>query len=86
MIPAMTQHSVAEAKNRLSDLIDGTLNGEDIVITCHGHPVVTLKPVQPPARPVKPGDMAWLAARRINASPATDAGTLVSDMRDEDER
>ncbi|MFL5257013.1 MAG: type II toxin-antitoxin system Phd/YefM family antitoxin [Rhodopila sp.] len=32
----MTQHSAAEAKNQLSDLIDRALAGEDVVITRHG--------------------------------------------------
>jgi antitoxin (DNA-binding transcriptional repressor) of toxin-antitoxin stability system len=34
----MTTRSVAEAKNRLSELIDRALNGEPVVITRHGRP------------------------------------------------
>ncbi|PPQ29351.1 type II toxin-antitoxin system Phd/YefM family antitoxin [Rhodopila globiformis] len=82
----MTQHSVAEAKNQLSDLIDRTLAGEDIVITRHGHPVVALKAIRPPVRPLTRDDLAWLAANRVRSSATTDAGTLLSQMRDEDER
>ena len=83
----MPQHSVAEARDRLSDLIDRALAGEGVVITRHGRPVVELKPVQPPVRPVSPADLDWLAARRIGGRPPTeDAGKLVSDMRDEGER
>ena len=44
-------HSVAEAKNRLSLLIERALEGEEIVITRDGHPVVLLKPVVKPAHP-----------------------------------
>ena len=41
----MSRHSVAEAKNHLSELIDRALKGEGVVITRHGQPVVELKPV-----------------------------------------
>jgi prevent-host-death family protein len=83
----MGQHSVAEAKNQLSELIDRALAGEGVVITRHGCPVVELKPVQPPARAVSGADLDWLAARRVGATPPRrDAGRLVSGMRDEDDR
>jgi prevent-host-death family protein len=82
----MSQHSVADAKNRLSDLIDRSLSGESVVITRHGHPVVELKPVRPRVKPVTQADMDWLAARRVEINASVDAGTLVSRMRDEDER
>ena len=83
----MSQHSDAEAKNQLSDLIDRAIAGEGVIITRHGHPVVELKPVQPPARAVSGEDLDWLAARRVVAQPIQDdAGQLVSGMRDEDER
>jgi prevent-host-death family protein len=82
----MSQHSVAEAKNHLSDLIDRTIAGETVVITRHGHPVVELKPVRPRATPVTPEDLDWLASRRVEMNATVDAGTLVSRMRDEDER
>jgi prevent-host-death family protein len=82
----MSQHSVAEAKNHLSDLIDRTIAGEPVIITRHGQPVVELKPVRPKARPVTEADMDWLAARRIEMNSTIDAGTLVSQMRDEEQR
>jgi prevent-host-death family protein len=41
----MSADSVAEAKNRLSRLIDRALEGGEIVITRHGHPVAVLRPV-----------------------------------------
>jgi prevent-host-death family protein len=82
----MSQHSVAEAKNHLSDLIDRTIAGESVVITRHGHPVVELKPARPRAKPVTPEDMDWLASRRVEMNSPVDAGTLISRMRDEDER
>jgi len=47
----MGSHSVAEAKNRLPELIDRALKGEGVVINRHGRPVVELKPIPPPTRP-----------------------------------
>ena len=83
----MSTHSVAEAKSRLPELIDRALKGEGVVITRHGRPVVELKPIPEPARAVSPADLDWLAAHRIGRVSATDnAGTLVSEMRDEEER
>jgi prevent-host-death family protein len=83
----MSAHSVADAKNHLSDLIDRALAGEKVVITRHGRPVVEIKPVQAVAQAVSPADLDWLAARRVGCKPASsDAGSLVSAMRDDGER
>ena len=49
----MPDYSVVEAKNQLSELIDRALKGEGVVITRHGHPVVELKPVAKPSRPLR---------------------------------
>ncbi len=39
----MTLYDVAEAGNRLPDLIDRAIAGEEVVITRHGKPVVELR-------------------------------------------
>lgn len=81
----MTKHSVAEAKNKLPQLIDRALKGEEIVITRHGHPVIRLSPIPAPPRTITQADLDWLKARRIGRGrPKEDAGTLVSRMRDEE--
>ena len=85
----MSTHSVAETKNQLSKLIDRALKGEEIVITRRGQPVIALKPVRPaaPAEPrqVTDADLEWLRARRVGRKRANiDAGTFVSQMRDEE--
>jgi prevent-host-death family protein len=82
----MSNHSVAEAKNRLPELIDRAQEGEDIVITRHGRPVAEIKPIPRPARRIAPAALDWLDARRLKRSKVTeDAVTLVSNMRDEGE-
>lgn len=81
----MSTHSVAEAKNQLSKLIDRALKGEGVVITRRGRPVVELKPVRPPPRPITAADLDWLAAHRISRlSEDENAATLVRKMRDEE--
>jgi antitoxin (DNA-binding transcriptional repressor) of toxin-antitoxin stability system len=81
----MGTHSVAQAKNHLSELIDRALKGEDVVITRHGQPVVELRAIPSKPRAVTEADLEWLRKRRVpRLSPTEDAGTLVSKMRDED--
>ena len=83
----MSTHSVAQAKNQLSELIDRALHGEAVVITRHGRPVVELKPIPSPPHPVSVADLDWLAERRIGRAPASEnAGVLLSKLRDEQER
>ncbi len=53
----MSTHSVAEAKNQLSKLINRALNGEGIVITRRGQPVIEFKPVRPSPRPMTQTDI-----------------------------
>jgi prevent-host-death family protein len=82
----MSTHSIAEAKNQLPKLIDRALNGETIVITRRGQPVVELKPVRPAPRPMTDADIEWLRARRaLLPACKTDAATLVRQMREEGE-
>ena len=88
----MTIHSVADAKNHLSELIDRALSGEDVVITRHGRPVIEFRPIPEPPRRVTQADLDWLESRRIRRNdaapgefPAESIVTLVQRMRDEDE-
>jgi prevent-host-death family protein len=81
----MSTHTVAETKNQLSKLIERALKGEHIVVTRRGQPVIELRPVRPPPRPITEADIEWLRARRVGRKPAkTDAATLVRQMRDEE--
>jgi prevent-host-death family protein len=80
----MSTHSVAEAKNKLSELIDRAIEGEAVVITRHGRPVAELRPIPAPARPITAAGLDRIAKHRVGRRASIDAGTLVSRMRDED--
>lgn len=54
----MGAYGVAEAKAQLSDLIERSLRGEEVVITRHGKPAVRLLPAEARA----PVDIAALRA------------------------
>ena len=53
----MSIHSVAEAKNQLSELIERALKGEEVVITRHGRPVVALRAIPERVLRVSPADL-----------------------------
>jgi len=83
----MSNHSVAETKNKLSELIDRALSGEEIVVTRHGQPVVALSPRGQTSQAMTEADWDWLARRRKGRGrPKENAGLSVSRMRDEDWR
>lgn len=74
--------SLADAKARLSELIDRVEAGDAVCITRRGKPVATLGAV---AKPRKPIDIAMLRALTSALSPATEASAeLVRSMRDGD--
>jgi prevent-host-death family protein len=89
----MSTHSVADAKNHLSELINRALKGEGVVITRRGQPVVELKAIRSAVervdeapRQMTEADFEWLRARRAKMTPSkTDAVTLIRQMRDEGE-
>jgi prevent-host-death family protein len=49
--------SVAEAKNRLPELIRAMEDGESVIITRHGKPVAQIAPVPPERRQIRWGAM-----------------------------
>jgi prevent-host-death family protein len=80
---AMSTHSVAEAKNQLSRLIDRALRGESVVITRHGHPVVEIRPVKPLDRAAREAELLRIEANRVRVRGNIDPVALVRQMRDE---
>ena len=60
----MATYSLAEAKDRLSKLVDEALTGEPVTITRHGKPVVHLTPAQPVPKVMTKEVVEWLEKRR----------------------
>ena len=83
----MGKHTIIEASDELSGLIDRALAGETVVITRGGAPMVELKAVaeKTPGK-VTPADIEWLRQNRVPCNSDLDAGQFVSRMRDEDWR
>jgi prevent-host-death family protein len=72
---------VAQAKARLSEILDEVVRGKAVTITRRGKPVATLQPLD---RPKKPIDMARIDAVRGRISKAkTPALNLVRAVRAE---
>ena len=61
--------SIAEAKNRLPELIRAVEEGEDVIITRHGKPVAQIAPVPPQRRKIQLGGMR----DRVKLLPGWDA-------------
>ncbi|WP_428542418.1 type II toxin-antitoxin system Phd/YefM family antitoxin [Rhodopila sp.] len=72
--------NLAEAKSHLSELVARAEAGEQVQISRRGEPVVELRAV---ARPRKPVDVAMLRAVTNTLAPGARSG-LVRAMRDED--
>ncbi len=82
----MADYSVADAKNKLSELIDRAVKGEEVVITRHGKPMVELRAKAPVPKRVSIEALDWLDKVRVGRVSEEDAGAFVSRMRDEDWR
>jgi len=65
----MTSYTVADAKNTLPKLIDRALEGEEVVITRRGKPVVELRPIRLPQSQPN-GTHEWLF-QRTRSRPGT---------------
>ena len=68
--------SVAEAKNRLPELIRAMEDGEQVIITRHGKPVAQIVPAPREHRPIR-----WGAMRdRIKLLPGWDDPILEEEL------
>lgn len=80
----MGTHTVAEARDRLPELIARAREGEAVVITEDGMPVAELRPVAGRPRRITSADVEWVKAHRAPRLAKTiDAVSLVREMRDE---
>ena len=81
----MPRYSIAEAKNRLAEIVEKTLAGEEVTITRDGAPIVEL------VRAVtKTGEASMVPlldeiAERSRSLPAmgTSPATMIREMRDD---
>lgn len=60
---------VSDAKAQLTDLVRRAEEGEEIILTRHGQPVVALKAIKPAPRPLTQADLDWLKVSRITPKP-----------------
>ncbi len=58
----MVTVSLAQAKARLSELLDKVQAGEEVMITRHGRPVAHMVPAARPKRPLRLQDLAEFRA------------------------
>jgi prevent-host-death family protein len=80
----MSTHGVADARKKLSALIDRALKGETVVITRRGRPVAQLTRISPPLKPATSGAADWLIHRRVGSRmPREHAAAAVRRLRDE---
>ena len=85
----MANYGVAEAKNKLTHLLERVEDGETVIITRHGKPVAELRPATiPSSRDKGPEWQAWYDefVKRRQARPplSAPAAELVRAMRDGD--
>ena len=74
--------SVAEAKARLSELLNGVESGEDVLITRHGRPIAK---VTAPEVPKQPLPLKRLALLRQKTPPWSEpSAKLLRKLRDEE--
>ncbi len=72
---------IAQAKAKLSELIERAQKGEEIIIERHGKPIARLTPEQPKKQPVDVEAMEKI--RRSMPEDTGMAGETVRKMRDE---
>ena len=91
--PANTMNvSITEAKAQLTELVRRAEAGEEVVLTRHGRPVVTLKPAQPAVRPWTAAEieerrraiMAISKRAARKSTPGPDAANSADYLYDED--
>lgn len=79
----MSEYSVADTKNRLSELLDRAEKGEDVVVTRHGKPVAKITPLKTVPKRMTAKDLEWLDKHRVRPKKPIDATKLIRQMRDE---
>ena len=78
----MVTVNLAQAKARLSELLDKVEAGEEVIITRRGHAVAHIRPAVAPRRPLR---LKELAAFRATLPPLiSSSAALLREQRDEE--
>ena len=77
----MDSINLADAKARLSELIDRAAAGEVVCITRRGKPVAQIVPAPPPRKRIDPAVLRSVTAKMPSGRDS--AGTFIRQMRDE---
>ena len=79
----MSEYSVADTKNRLSELLDRAERGEEVVVTRHGKPVAKITPIRPEPKRITPELMEWWDRNIVKPKKPFGAAKVIRQMRDE---
>ena len=73
--------SLAQAKSRLSEVLDRVEAGEEVVITRRGRAVARVEPVSKPLQPIAFDELAAVRAKLPKAT--TSSAELIRQLRNE---
>ncbi|RXT25126.1 prevent-host-death protein [Rhizobium leguminosarum] len=80
----MASVTLAEAKARLSELLNLVEAGETVEILRHGKPVAQIVPVKTRKKPIDVEQLKAMTALMRPSSGPIDSATFIRDMRDTD--
>ena len=75
----MNTVSLAQAKAKLSEILNRVESGEEVVVTRHGRPIAYISAVRAPKKPLK----SLAAFRATMPRWSKPSATLLREMRDE---
>ena len=79
----MGKHTVAEAREKLPELIERARGGEDVLITRDGDVVAEIRAVAPAPRTITQADIEWLDTVRVRPAGEVDTVAILRSLRDE---
>lgn len=79
----MATYSIAEAQERLPDLLLRAAQGEEVIIATE-FGAAAVHPVPRERGPMTQDDIAWIRAHRVPLGPGPSSVEIVRQMRDED--
>jgi prevent-host-death family protein len=78
--------NVAEAKDKLTSLLNAAQGGETVTITRHGKPVAELRPVAPVKRGASAASIDWITTQLADIPTGNEDGAkTIRALRDSDD-